>query len=100
MDSPFATFIERRKARYTAQALEVFETSLEAPLRLRGLMADPEIAQGVEAAKAAVRARLRDLAVDAYETMPIAELTFVDNAAARDLSDLRQSGADSKGATA
>lgn len=80
-----AAFIEKRKARYTAQALEVFETKLEATLKRRGLLDDPEIQAGVNEAKAIVRAKIRDLAADATETMTLTRIDFLTNDAASDL---------------
>lgn len=84
--APYTAFIERRKARYTAQALEIFEKELEGPLKRRGLLTDPEISSGVDRAKAAFRSKIRELATDAIETMPLTGLDYVENEAARELT--------------
>lgn len=72
----YSTFIDRRRARYTAQALEIFDRELEGPLKRRGLLSDPEIKAGVDAAKGIFRAKIRELATDATETMALTGLNF------------------------
>lgn len=91
----FASFIDKRKARYTAQVLEVFEKRLETPLGRRGVLEEPEIRAAVAEVKAIIRSKLRELADDATEMMPFTE--FRTNAAATEMtSPLRAAGADTR----
>lgn len=93
----FSTFIDKRKARYTAQALEIFEDKLEGPLKRAGLLDNPEIKRGVDEAKAIFRTKIRELATDATEAMTLTGTDFRVNDAARELTDPLRNGADSKG---
>jgi hypothetical protein len=83
----FTTFVDKRKARYTAQALEIFEDKLESVLKKRGLLADPEIRAGVDEVKATFRTKIRELATDATEAMTLTGTDFRVNEAARELTE-------------
>lgn len=61
-------FIERRRARYTAQALQIFEDELEDTLKRKGAL-DAEVKAAVEKVKATFRRKLQELATDAMDTM-------------------------------
>jgi hypothetical protein len=83
----FSTYVDKRKARYTAQALEIFEDKLESVLKKRGLMADPEIRAAVDEVKATFRTKIRELATDATEAMTLTGTDFRVNEAARELTE-------------
>lgn len=68
-----AQLIVMRRKRYLAQAMELFEEHLEKPLRRKGLLADPEIRDGVATAKAAVRTKMGALETDAIEIMSLGD---------------------------
>lgn len=82
-----AQLIKTRRKRYLAQALELFEEALEKPLRRRGLLADPEIGEGVAVAKAAVRTKMGALETDAIEFMALADADMALNGVALEITD-------------
>jgi hypothetical protein len=75
VDTPpaaFATFIEKRRARYTAQALQVFEEQLENHLRAAKILTSgSDLQRAVDETKAIFRRKLQELATDAIETMTL-----------------------------
>lgn len=90
--TPYAAFIERRRARYTAQALEIFEKGLEASLRRAGVIT-PEIQAAIEEAKGIFRRKIQELATDVIDTMTLPGSEVRTNAAARELIDADHQGA-------
>lgn len=92
----YSAFIDKRRKRYTAQALEIFDRELESPLRRLGLLDKPEIKEGVDRAKAIFRAKIRELATDATETMSLTGLDFTVNDAARELTSQLRQGASTR----
>lgn len=83
-----AQFIDTRRGRYVAQAMEMFEEALEKPLRRAGVFRDhPELEEGLRRAKGTFKRKLHALADDATEIMYLSDADMELNAYATEITD-------------